>query len=217
LIHPNTPEKWTASMQDSLARMLAKPEIKQGLAKKRAVASTVKPSGALGWYDPEKSAWRTSQQSLLTGLEQSLETWPRSGMTANGYVYELPIVGRLITVIDGGLLPTPTVSSGAQVAWKPTKGQTGGTTLEGWARWFPTPTARMWRGGGKAMIRKDGKERSDMLDWLVEAQEPHGRLNPDWVEWLMGWPVGWTALKPSETVKFLFKPPSHGDCSEASK
>ncbi len=20
----------------------------------------------------------------------------------------------------------------------------------------------------------------------------HGQLNPDWVEWLMGWPVGWT-------------------------
>lgn len=23
-----------------------------------------------------------------------------------------------------------------------------------------------------------------------------GNLNPDWVEWLMGWPVGWTDLKP---------------------
>ena len=23
-----------------------------------------------------------------------------------------------------------------------------------------------------------------------------GKLNPDWVEWLMGWPVGWTSLDP---------------------
>ena len=23
-----------------------------------------------------------------------------------------------------------------------------------------------------------------------------GHLNPDWVEWLMGWPVGWTSLDP---------------------
>jgi hypothetical protein len=23
-----------------------------------------------------------------------------------------------------------------------------------------------------------------------------GQLNPDWVEWLMGWPVGWTLLEP---------------------
>ena len=28
------------------------------------------------------------------------------------------------------------------------------------------------------------------------------RLNPNWVEWLMGWPIGWTDLKPLETDKF---------------
>lgn len=28
------------------------------------------------------------------------------------------------------------------------------------------------------------------------------RLNPDWVEWLMGWPIGWTDLKPLATGKF---------------
>jgi len=26
-----------------------------------------------------------------------------------------------------------------------------------------------------------------------------GALNPTWVEWLMGFPLGWTDLKPSET------------------
>jgi len=25
-----------------------------------------------------------------------------------------------------------------------------------------------------------------------------GQLNPDWVAWLMGWPVGWTSLQPFE-------------------
>lgn len=29
------------------------------------------------------------------------------------------------------------------------------------------------------------------------------RLNPNWVEWLMGWPIGWTDLKPLETGRFL--------------
>ncbi len=29
-----------------------------------------------------------------------------------------------------------------------------------------------------------------------------GALNPDWVEWLMGWPLGWTDLKPLETDKY---------------
>ena len=27
---------------------------------------------------------------------------------------------------------------------------------------------------------------------------PHGQLNPPWVEWLMGWPIGWTDLKPRQ-------------------
>ena len=34
-----------------------------------------------------------------------------------------------------------------------------------------------------------------------------GKLNPDWVEWLMGWPIGWTELKPLETVKSPLAPP----------
>jgi hypothetical protein len=29
-----------------------------------------------------------------------------------------------------------------------------------------------------------------------------GRLNPEFCEWLMGWPVGWTELKPLEMGKF---------------
>lgn len=29
-----------------------------------------------------------------------------------------------------------------------------------------------------------------------------GQLNPGWVEWLMGWPIGWTDLKPLEMDRF---------------
>jgi hypothetical protein len=35
-------------------------------------------------------------------------------------------------------------------------------------------------------------------------------LNPVWVEWLMGWPLGWTDLKPSETDRFQQWLHSHG-------
>jgi C-5 cytosine-specific DNA methylase len=31
-----------------------------------------------------------------------------------------------------------------------------------------------------------------------------GQLNPMWVEWLMGWPIGWTDLKPLEMDKSHF-------------
>ena len=38
-----------------------------------------------------------------------------------------------------------------------------------------------------------------------------GQLNPTWVEWLMGWPRGWTDLKPSETDKSPSVPPQLGE------
>ena len=49
----------------------------------------------------------------------------------------------------------------------------------------------------------------DRLDYSVEResfqigqQTPPMRLNPEWVEWLMGWPIGHTGLKPLETGKY---------------
>jgi DNA (cytosine-5)-methyltransferase 1 len=65
---------------------------------------------------------------------------------------------------------------------------------------WPTPRLNDYKGGGQQMIRKDGKSRMDQLCFNVEYQET-GRLNPTWVEWLMGWPLGWTDLKPLETDK----------------
>ena len=40
-----------------------------------------------------------------------------------------------------------------------------------------------------------------------------GSLNPTWVEWLMGWPIGWTDLGPLGTDKFRQWLHSHGDSS----
>jgi hypothetical protein len=37
-----------------------------------------------------------------------------------------------------------------------------------------------------------------------------GLLNPDWTEWLMGWPIGWTGLRPLETDKYHFARLKHG-------
>ncbi len=36
-------------------------------------------------------------------------------------------------------------------------------------------------------------------------------LNPEWVEWLMGWPIGWTDCAPLETDRFQRWLRSHGD------
>jgi len=54
--------------------------------------------------------------------------------------------------------------------------------------------------------RKVAKGQTITLADEVKTAEGGGSLNPDWVEWLMGWPIGWTDLKPLETDKY---PPPH--------
>jgi len=116
-IHPSTRDKWIASMRDSLALILALPENKQALALKQEVASTVKPSASLASFDPATCSWKTLQTSLLTDSEPYSQTLPRSGMTRNGFVCELPTVGRLTKEIDGGYLPTPTAHDAKKGAY----------------------------------------------------------------------------------------------------
>lgn len=58
---------------------------------------------------------------------------------------------------------------------------------------WPTATASAYKGSSPATLtRKNGKSRErDRLDHAVMAANG-GQLNPEWVEWLMGWPIGAT-------------------------
>ena len=47
------------------------------------------------------------------------------------------------------------------------------------------------------------ENRFPTLTSKVKATEGSGALNPTWVEWLMGYPEGWTDLKDSETQSSL--------------
>ena len=42
--------------------------------------------------------------------------------------------------------------------------------------------------------------------------ENTGHLNPEWLEWFMGWPMGWTGLEPLEMDKYQEWLQSHGGC-----
>jgi hypothetical protein len=65
---------------------------------------------------------------------------------------------------------------------------------------WPTPTSRDWKGPGANGRHRDGKLQLDTLDRAVQGAElPTGQLNPTWVEWLMGYPGGWTDLEDSAT------------------
>jgi len=68
---------------------------------------------------------------------------------------------------------------------------------------LPTPTATDAIKGGNVSPRPGAMGLSETTG---------GQLNPPWVEWLMGWPIGWTDLKPLETDKFRQWLASHGRC-----
>lgn len=42
------------------------------------------------------------------------------------------------------------------------------------------------------------------------------RINPEWLEWLMGWPIGWAGLEPLETAKVPLPLPSLSQSSTAA-
>jgi hypothetical protein len=82
---------------------------------------------------------------------------------------------------------------------------------------WPTPCATDYKGSGKT------GELRDRLDYAVErgatksktyseAPKNGGQLNPMWVEWLMGWPLGWTDLKPLAMDKSRSVLQQHGGC-----
>jgi hypothetical protein len=91
---------------------------------------------------------------------------------------------------------------------------------ESWRRLWPTPTARLGndkRGMPSPALAADryaaGRRNLDdaVTLWPTptasrrDGLQSHGRnvitgqLNPTWVEWLMGFPLGWTDLEASET------------------
>jgi hypothetical protein len=87
------------------------------------------------------------------------------------------------------LWPTPTTKDRGTDA----PARTGGPSLGVAVRMWPTPTAH----NAKETNAPSESERNTP----TLAAQAGGSLNPMWVEWLMGWPLGWTDLKPLETDK----------------
>jgi hypothetical protein len=150
--------------------------------------------------------------------------------------------GPPIGYLTREMIPTPTSSTGGANHNSPTTvaGKRFGMNLAGYAqKWptpmatdwkprgpnskqqglgekvkWPTPTANMHKGSGPTLIRSDGKDRSwDSLHYAVEqVTDIGGTLNPTWVEWLMGWPLGWTDLNQLGMDKYQKWQEQHGVC-----
>lgn len=204
--------------------------------------------GLFATYSRDSSTWKTVQCSLFGDSEPYSETWPRSGMTRNGYAYLRPIVAPTIFETASGLWPTP-VASEAKAGARTPDGKRGARLTDIIKRpelWptpcatearqglqirrngkqgrqqslttavrmqLPTPKARDYRTGDKPENRRTrekmtGKKHSPDLN---DVAAPGGQLNPTWVEWLMGWPIGWTELEPLAMAKYQLWPHTHGE------
>ena len=130
--------------------------------------------------------------------------------------------------LDSVPTPTATDSKGSRRAtarrdgWK----SNSGTTLTDFVTLYPTPTATDY-GSNKSpskgaarrmslgtMARKNEWPTPKASDWKRQGSPAElrrnspdlpavagGKLNPQWVEWLMGVPVGWTDSRPLEMGK----------------
>ena len=203
-------------------------EMETGLTESEAECGE-KWHGLLAKYDQDSHLWRTVQCSLLEDLNESLQTLPQWGMTVGGELYLLPTLVQDINENEFGLWLTPTatnISSRSQEAmehrikWRESSGRktvppgnlAEQIMLSGEIPCVDMKKPTMW-GTPKAQdsrhaLRDRGKGN---LGEQVSGLHNGGKLNPLWTEWLMGWWIGWTDLKPLEMDKSPSVPQPHGE------
>lgn len=130
-------------------------------------------------YNPATCSWRTPQCSLFEDLALSLEIWPRWGSMRNGECWERTTSAPTTSENESGYWPTPLSGPG-----------NSSCTME---------TALKWDNGKYQLTLTMEVAREEKA---AGRHIPHGTLNPPWVEWLMGWPIGWTDFAPLEMDKF---------------
>ena len=149
------------------------------------------------------SSSKTSQLCAPAVLMSSPQKYPRSGTTCGGTVYQLPPSAPLTGGTDysssrGRQWPTPRV---AEVNQPPSQliphvnhfrrpsGAKAQIGLEVAVSMWPTPcSSDTPRSEHSSMNRTQSKHQLDLPTLCP------GPLNPDWVETLMGFPIGWTKV-----------------------
>ena len=141
----------------------------------------------------------------------------------------------LSSMARNNLWPTPTKTDGIRgIETNEARKQRGahtGTTLNDAVAMWPTPCAADGKdeasGDLYARVNQVGRQKGKptLPFWTPDAncwkggnrgnqinQQIPGSLNPMWVEWLMGWPIGWTDLEPLEMDRYRQWLEQHGNC-----
>lgn len=161
-------------------------------------------------FDRGLSSWKMCQLSLFEDSIESQVSWPRQGMIVGGECYQLLTWERSTKERESGFLPTPTATEGGYNQSDSPNAKIR-PSLETMARlkMLPTPLASDDKGSS-------GQNRN--TPHLSNYCETRGvKLNPQFVEVLMGLPIDATELEPWETDGSLKQQEKHSkDLSEAS-
>lgn len=163
--------KSTSLSEDSRAKILANSTQKEKVYKEKRVVFGDFINERLGKYDQNTHSLKTFQHSLTTDSPKSLQTLPRSGMMRNGVLYPLKPLALPIREKEFSYLPTPTESDHKNHPknWKNKKLENFSFNLS--------------------------HEVGMRYELAFGKESPH--LNPGFVEWMMGFPIGWSDLTVS--------------------
>jgi hypothetical protein len=115
--------------------------------------------------------------------------------------------GELLALVRGKktrqLWPTPQASDSKRGADARDRPGSGGPNLNYAVKvaMWPTPQAADRKSTGQPGTKSHANHlaRGSLLTAAVTETTGGGQLNPTWVEWLMGFPLGWTDCAASET------------------
>ena len=144
-------------------------------------------------YDHATSSWKIPHYLSGEDSKSFSKILPRWGMMRDGVLWERITPALPTNATASGLWPTPN-----QRDWRdsgPNQGNRKSPNLGTMVHRFATPQARDFRTGQQNRWENPERTRNP-------NDQIGGKLNPTWVEWLMGWPLGWTELRPSGMDKF---------------
>jgi hypothetical protein len=213
-------EKSMSSAEDSHAKTSVALEKEQELTASEAVCGSTWRESSVK-YCRDSSSWKTHQCLWEEVSPSSSLTLPKWGMMRNGVLWERITPAPLTSGTESGsseswATPTtmdklpPKSADGIRKPHSKTSGRPITTALADAVVMWPTPTCHMAK---EQDSPTESTRNTPSLTHLArggdKTQPRH--LNPTWVEWLMGWPLGWTDLKPLGTGKFRQWLHSHGE------
>lgn len=174
-----------------------------------------------GRTGPNSGRTLTGKVLEMEGLGPHAKPWPTPTARDATAGARQPDGKRGLSLVEcaaaGGqrMWPTPKASMSGPDYARVNRPNSGGDDL---ATAVAREETRLWA----TPCASDGKRGhntktgSSLPRQVRQAEGAGGQLNPNWVEWLMGWPIGWTESGPLEMARFREWLELHGYYLEAT-